>query len=198
MRRSSAWLRQKAVGTPSLGRHAQIWPQPQARARLCGDADLYIRRPCSRDVDPRTGLRLALTNGGLKALRGAVQMPGAVAPDVHLNARTARRRQHARSRRLHRRGRRVGAAHGLGRGADRCASRRAGEGGAKERPSGPPQAGRGRRRNGSQELARTQDASRRRGCGDATNRLAGTQGLRRSGKEHHRHSRALRTEWPGR
>lgn len=198
MRRSSAWLRRKAVGTPGLGRHAQIWPQPQARARLAGDPDLYVRRTGGRDVDPRTGLRLTLTNGGLQALRGAVQVPGAVAPDVHLNARTARRRQHARSRRLDRRRRIRDGAHGLSRNACRCGHHDADQHNAKERPSGPPQAGRERRRRGSQELASTQDASRRLGCGDATNGPAGKQDLRRSGKEHHRHSRSLRTEWPGR
>ncbi|PQZ84445.1 hypothetical protein CQ035_01185 [Brevundimonas sp. MYb46] len=67
---------------------AEVGAEPLTRRRLAGDADGQVGRTRigRRRFKGRAGLALGQTGGALQGLGRAVQMTGAVAADIDLNA----------------------------------------------------------------------------------------------------------------
>ena len=78
---------------------AEIGAEALARRRLAGDADGQVGRARvgRRRLEGGAGLTLGDAGGALQRLGGAIQMTGAVTPDIDLDAKTGGRR---RGRRL--------------------------------------------------------------------------------------------------
>lgn len=74
---------------------AEVGTEALAHRRLADDADAQVGRARvgRRCLEGGAGLTLSQTRGALQGLGRAIQMTGAVAADVNLNAHSGRRRR---------------------------------------------------------------------------------------------------------